>query len=211
MLLEKDKNFIHEVYGTQDENSLLHIAVQSDNFYAIQKIISMGSEINSVDIFGCTPLHYACDDDDIEVVELLINNGADIFIKDNEGLSAIHWAVMGGSSIIFDYLVELGCNPSETANDMRTVIHIAMVAYRKDKIGLSMIRHILEKNNDLINTQDEYGDTALHDIADCDDVGIIDLLLEYGANKEILNNSQETPYSIAIEASCRRKVLSRLI
>ena len=75
--------------GTEDS---IHVAVVMGKIEAIQKHLSDGVDINSIDVKGLTPLHLSATFGYKEVTAFLIQAGADVNRKDENGNTSLDWA-----------------------------------------------------------------------------------------------------------------------
>ena len=91
------------------ELSLLHCAVQGGNTSIINKLSSLGLDIDSRNGgFNCTPLMCTAADGKQSAFEMLIQNGADISLKDYFHQNLLHFAAQGGDITIINKLLSLG-------------------------------------------------------------------------------------------------------
>jgi len=63
----------------------LSLAVQINNVYYVDFLLSRGAEINTEDYYGCSALHEACFNHFVEIISLLIQRGADISVENKNG------------------------------------------------------------------------------------------------------------------------------
>ncbi|KAF5583304.1 ankyrin repeat-containing protein [Fusarium subglutinans] len=67
--------------------------------------------INSVDVYGRTPLLYAAERGHVHTAEILLKEGANANIQDHSGATPLHWAVLRGHTRTFSLLIRGGANP----------------------------------------------------------------------------------------------------
>ena len=96
--------------------SLLHFAVQGRNTFIINKLISLGLDIDSRTNGGVTPLMAAAEQDKQNAFEILIQNGADPSLKIDNGCSLLHFAAQGGNTFIINKLLSLGLDIDSRTN-----------------------------------------------------------------------------------------------
>lgn len=91
-------------------NNLLILAIQSNDFVKVKKLIDDGYSVNSSDIILNTPLHAAIKTNNYKVTEYLIQNKANINAKSSEGYMPIHIAAMNNNYDICCLLLKQGIN-----------------------------------------------------------------------------------------------------
>jgi ankyrin repeat protein len=77
-------------------NISIHIAAIKGNVEAVKQHLSAGTDVNTKNKEGATPLHRAAYNGHIEIAELLISKGADVNAKDNAGGTPLHEAAIEG-------------------------------------------------------------------------------------------------------------------
>jgi len=78
-------------------------------------------------------------------------------------------------------------------------------------LGYLKIARYLIKKGTPPNLKNRYGQTALHIASDRQYVGIVKLLLAYGAEKTILDNNGNTPYDFIPKHSLSNRKLKKLL
>ena len=102
--------------------SLLHCAVQGGNLSIINKLSSLGLDIDSRNgRFNRTPLMCAAADGKQSAFEMLIQNGADPSLKDVFHQNLLHFASQGGDMTIINKLLclRLDIDSRSSPDDMR--------------------------------------------------------------------------------------------
>jgi acyl-CoA-binding protein len=84
--LKTNPTLIHEI--DQNQQTLLHWAVDGDNEAAVAYLIEQGSNVNAQDANGLTPLCYAAELDMGDMVDVLLKAGADPTIIGLDGQNA---------------------------------------------------------------------------------------------------------------------------
>ena len=98
IFLIKDRNYIgfKNLFENQNinvetkdekENSLLNLAVQSNNYDIVKFLLMKGATPNTSNIFQNTPLHYALTYHNYQIADLLIEAGADEKISNRFGVT----------------------------------------------------------------------------------------------------------------------------
>jgi transcription factor MBP1 len=159
-----------------------------------------------IDDDGHTALHWACAMGRIRVVKLLLSAGADIFKENKSGQTPLMRSVMFANNYDvrkFPELYELLHRSTlNVDNYNRTVFHhIVDVAMSKGKAHaaryymetlLSRLSDFPDELADVINFQDDDGETALTMAARCRSKRLVKLLLDHGADPKIANRDGKT-------------------
>ncbi|PFH52591.1 hypothetical protein AMATHDRAFT_139534 [Amanita thiersii Skay4041] len=155
----------------------------------------------AIDDDGHTALHWACAMGRIRVVKLLLTAGADIFKVNKSGQTALMRSVMFANNYDvrkFPELYELLHRSTLNIDNFnRTVFHhIVDVAMSKGKTHaaryymetvLNRLSDYPKELADVINFQDEDGETALTMAARCRSKRLVKLLIDHGADPKIMN------------------------
>ena len=103
------------------DRSLLHHAAMNDDSKMLMYILKHRyySNINKVDIHGCTALLHACSaSKSTKTIELLLRQGADKRAKENMGRSMLHCAAMNGDSTILRYILKHHYYDNDSINEV---------------------------------------------------------------------------------------------
>lgn len=167
----------------------------------------------TIDDDGHTALHWACAMGRLRVVKLLLTAGADIFKVNHAEQTALMRSVMFSNNYDVRKFPELyQLLHRSTLNidkNNRTVFHhIADVALTKGKTHaaryyMETILHHLEdfpqELEDVINFQDEEGETALTLAARARSKRLVRALLDHGADPKIANRDNKTAEDYILE------------
>ena len=88
------------------------VAVRSNNYELVKKLIEYRVYINFQDKYGNTALIYASRQGNKEICNLLINYGADINIQNKYGHTALNHAIIFGSTELSSLLIKSGTDIS---------------------------------------------------------------------------------------------------
>jgi transcription factor MBP1 len=167
----------------------------------------------AIDDDGHTALHWASAMGRIRVVKLLLTAGADIFKVNRAGQTALMRSVMFANNYDvrkFPDLYELLHRSTlNIDNNNRTVFHhIVDVAMSKGKTHaaryymetvLSRLSDYPRELADVINFQDEDGETALTLAARCRSKRLVKILIDHGANPKIRNKDGKSTEDYILE------------
>lgn len=167
----------------------------------------------AIDDDGHTALHWASAMGRIRVVKLLLTAGADIFKVNRAGQTALMRSVMFANNYDvrkFPDLYELLHRSTlNIDNNNRTVFHhIVDVAMSKGKTHaaryymetvLSRLSDYPRELADIINFQDEDGETALTLAARCRSKRLVKILIDHGADPKIRNKDGKSTEDYILE------------
>lgn len=167
----------------------------------------------AIDDDGHTALHWASAMGRLRIVKLLITAGAEIFKVNKAGQTALMRSVMFANNYDvrkFPELYELLHRSTlNIDNYNRTVFHhIVDVAMSKGKTHaaryymetvLNRLADYPKELADVINFQDEDGETALTMAARCRSKRLVKLLIDHGANPKIINNDGKSTEDYILE------------
>ncbi|KIY45949.1 apses-domain-containing protein [Fistulina hepatica ATCC 64428] len=166
-----------------------------------------------IDDDGHAALHWACAMGRIRIAKLLLSAGADVFKVNKAGQTALMRSVMFANNYDvrkFPELYELLHRSTlNIDNYNRTVFHhIVDVAMSKGKVHaaryymesiLNRLSEYPKELADVINFQDEDGETALTMAARCRSKRLVKLLLDHGADPKIMNNDGKSTEDFILE------------
>ncbi|KAG6833857.1 hypothetical protein H0H87_011791 [Tephrocybe sp. NHM501043] len=167
----------------------------------------------AIDDDGHTSLHWACAMGRIRIVKLLLTAGADIFKVNKAGQTPLMRSVMFANNYDvrkFPELYELLHRSTlNIDNYNRTLFHhIVDVAMSKGKSHaaryymetvLTRLADYPKELADVINFQDEDGETALTMAARCRSKRLVKILIDHGADPKIVNNDGKSTEDYIIE------------
>jgi len=129
----------------------------------LDKLLSLGCDLNVRDFSGFTPLHHCCtgsqDGDDISVTlkmaEKIIKAGADVNAKDRGGGTPLHEAVLANSYSFVQLLLENGADPYQECYEGVSPLSISHFRPKmKELIGKSYINKLKEEKKKSSNDHD---------------------------------------------------------
>jgi hypothetical protein len=167
----------------------------------------------AIDDDSHTSLHWACAMGRIRIVKLLLTAGADIFKVNKAGQTALMRSVMFANNYDvrkFPELYELLHRSTlNIDNSNRTIFHhIVDVAMSKGKTHaaryymetvLGRLADYPKELADIINFQDEDGETALTMAARCRSKRLVKILIDHGADPKIVNHDGKSTEDYILE------------
>jgi ankyrin repeat protein len=104
-LLRQDPQFLH--YRSIAGETVFHYLIVESDLDRASKLLEWGSDINTQDYFGATPLAHAVMLDYLDVVKWLVQHGAQLEPKNVNGETALAWATKNEKAAIFQFLISL--------------------------------------------------------------------------------------------------------
>ncbi|XP_055592372.1 uncharacterized protein LOC129744060 [Uranotaenia lowii] len=206
------------------ENAL-HLAVAMGATQCVVDVIKRNPDVNMKDDKGKTPLEYALKNGYYSIVHILVSysavinkydlhiaiksgkpqsdvcvgvllhNKADPNICDTHGQTPLHWAVIKRNLSCVQLLFQYGINPTKANAAGQTALHLAVKS--KDSEMVELILQYTEKLDGFINQKDKRGNTALHEAFAVEQLDIMYVLIENGADPKCLNTKKQTPLEYA--------------
>ncbi|PMD29241.1 ankyrin [Hyaloscypha variabilis F] len=209
-------------------NNLLHVRAKRykvdkvDDVF-IQKLLEYGVPVNAKNNQGMTPLHCHLEDwdynalrnsiskhiderfyerDEIPLLNLFRKNNqvVDINAIDLDGLTLLHLAALRSETRLF-YLIEDSGDPTIVTKKGRNLLHIAARARQANLVG-----YLCERYPTMVNQQDKYGRTPLHDACTSGQPDSVRLLLNSGADITIIDKDKKTALHACAEFSNELKL-----
>lgn len=173
----------------------LHYAVKYNQFKFAELLISRGAKTDLADENGYIPIHLGVEETlgDVKILELLSKN-ADINTLKKDDKSLLHLLIeKQGDLKNFIWLIEKGANIHAVDKDSCNILHFAAQFGRTD-----IVQYLIDHGvNEIINNQDNNGNTALHYSVAGGFYDITKLLLRNDANVNIKNYDFELPIHFA--------------
>ncbi|KAJ3324166.1 transcriptional regulator swi6 [Blyttiomyces sp. JEL0837] len=197
---ERYKSFLMAIFLNEDPNHVPDILTQPT--------LPPDFDIDMViDDQGHTPLHWAAALARINILKLLVAKGASVTRTNYNGESALVRAVLVTNNYdnqsFKSLLPILSDTVPLTDNKNRTVLHHIMLTanikgrVQSSKYYLDRLIDFCSRNNinfkSLVDLQDKNGDTALNVAARIGNRGLIEILIQAGANSEIENSAGLKP------------------
>jgi ankyrin repeat protein len=210
-------------------------AVDARSFHRdYQRHVTAEGRPKSLDSGGFTPLLYAARENCIACVEVLLESGADIDLADPDGVSPLHLAIMNANWDVAKRLIEAGADvdqwdiygaaPLFTAVGQRTRVDggRASIDPPNEASGLDVVRLLLQRganpNMQLFfrpanarGSTNTRGSTPLIRAATNNDLEVVQLLLEHGADATLYMADRQTPIHAVLAGRASEKDALELI
>mmetsp|Transcript_31599 Transcript_31599/g.55837 ORF Transcript_31599/g.55837 Transcript_31599/m.55837 type:complete len:252 (+) Transcript_31599:65-820(+) len=137
----------------------LHLAVLSNSFAELQKLLNLGANVHSEDNQFSTALHVAAKMGRTEMVKMLAERGADVNAIAKLGYRPLHEAVEAGHTDTMETLVSLRADLNAAASCGTTPLHMC---YKKPEMAKAVaiamgLKADLEVKDDFGKTPGERG------------------------------------------------------
>jgi len=204
----------------------LKTAIEDDNIDIVKLFISKNADVNEKEIHGDTPLIGASRKGNLNIVKLLIENGAVVNTQDSNGITPLILATYKGFEDVVEILLDKGADVNARSNYGDSLMYAAEKGhfniakiliskgakidtdhvYPNGNSSSSFDKAITFKNYNiaelLINKLDK-GDKIdkwfMYAVAFCDNVDIVKLLIDNGANWNRLTKKNKSALDLAIE------------
>ncbi len=152
--------------------------------------------INMTNQSGDTPLHLACKNNNPDIVKLLLNNGAKLDIKNNKGITPLGLACINENIDIVNLLVD-----KMYKGKIEEEFKFACEYNNKRKV------EVLLKSNAKSIISEKVLNMELFKTVVSENIDIVDLLLQNGANVNARDKTERTPVFWAINENILLKLI----
>lgn len=170
--------------------SALHIAVMSNQFEVIRRLLLAGADISVKDDYDDnTPLHLASSGGHEKMVQLLLNENAKIYPVTKNGDTPLHYAANNGHVATVRTLVHAEADAKAANNRGWTALHYAACGGHVSTVELLLL-HGVEAA-----TMTTSNNTALHFAAQKGHAEVVHALLEYVERAYLLEGFEQVGQS----------------
>ncbi|KAF8541113.1 hypothetical protein BDD12DRAFT_683950, partial [Trichophaea hybrida] len=175
----EEKSHVKMPPAADFRNNMLHTATRMQYSWAVEALISAGTEKEAC-LLDKTPLLMSAETGDVATAEVLLRKGARIDAKDNKEQTALLLAATKGHDAMVSLLVNSGANKKERDGNGRTALHNAAVNGQDSTVLLLVKTMGTDKE-----AKDSKKWTSLHHAASNGQDSTVRLLVEtLGADKE---------------------------
>ena len=162
---------------------------------AVRALLQRQSNPNTPSGDGTTPLHWAVQHDDVEMVDLLLKAGADAKTANRYGATSLYVACQNGNAAVVERLLKAGADANAALPEGETAL---MTAARTGKVETVKL---LLAHGATASAQEKWrGQTALMWAAAENHTGVVQTLIEAGADLKVRSNGGFTPLLFAVRA-----------
>uniref|UniRef100_A0AAT9UR03 Ankyrin repeat containing protein n=1 Tax=Apapanepox virus TaxID=3049969 RepID=A0AAT9UR03_9POXV len=175
--------------GYNKHSNILCSVSRRGHIRMIKYLLDIGMNVNIKDTsyLRNTPLHRAVIKNHIEIVDMLISYGAIVDAKNRIGNTPLMYA---SNPCIVKLLLEKGADPNTSNDNGFTPLHTAVNTHSLETTSILLSYGVT------VDAKDYEGNTPLMYGLSYPDV--VKLLLQKGANPNVVNNKGHTPLKIAM-------------
>lgn len=174
--------------SNENKTSTIFDFIAQNETEKLRHLIEKGQvHVNTKNERDWTLLHAAAQEEKIVTVKMLFENGADVNAVDKLGMTPLHHAVIAENIQVISLLLDKGANVNARSNH-GTPLHTAAGARNCELIKL---------------LHEDETDDAEFDAVKINNIQVIQLLLENGADVNAKNDDGFTPYDLASSAEVR--------
>jgi uncharacterized protein len=161
----------------QSLGDALHAAIRAGNLDEVKRLVFAGTDVNSPDALGSTPLVIAAWFGNTEIVSFLLVHGALVNVSRPEDRSTpLQSAVLAGQADTVKLLLAAGARLDTRYSNNQTVLHLAAARGNAQIVDLLLASHVN------IGWADVDGNTALDTAVLHDRLQVASLLIAGGAD-----------------------------
>jgi ankyrin repeat protein len=177
--------------ATEPDSRLLDAARRGDAA-AVRQLLNQKADVHSKAPDGSTALHWAVERDDAESAAALLAKGADANAANLHGATPLYLACLNGSAAMIDRLLKAGADPNLSSPEGETPLMTVARTGRQDAVKLLLTRGV-----DVNRKEAWRGQTALMWAAAEGHAGVVEQLIEFGADHRARSNGGFTPLLFA--------------
>ncbi|WP_353282647.1 ankyrin repeat domain-containing protein [Wolbachia endosymbiont (group A) of Pogonocherus hispidulus] len=171
---------------------LHHSAVFFGSDDIAEYLIREGANVDAKNKDGNTPLHLAAEKGKADIAKILLKHNADVNARSNWRMTALHYAVGSGELDIVKCLIKNGTDVNAKNEDGYTPLHLVA-----KEGGRADIAKVLLKHNADVNARSNWRMTALHYAIICENLAIVEFIVEKGADINARDRNNNTPLHFA--------------
>ena len=197
-----------DVNATNNENeSALLVACQKGNLHTINILLDSGADPSIASTEGNTCLHYAVDGRcSKKVLQAIIDIGADVNATNKEGVTALMVACKKGNVDATYVLLQAGADLRIADCNGNTCMHHAIVCWCNKETIQAMINHGAD-----VNATNQDSVTSLVLACQIRNEVVIKVLLDAGADPNIVSSKGNTSLHAAVLGGCSKEALQKII
>ena len=226
---ELSEKFLHHDVGTEISWIQLHAACYQENIQHVQCLLDAHTDVDHNSSAGYTPLHIAVSKSNVDLVTLLLDQDVNVNCVTIDGKTPLHIAADKGDENIIQKLLTHKADPSLKDSPGNTSLHLAVRVkevkpiIRKTgaskistfpapyhKCSIETVQAIIDHGVD-VNAVNNTGQTPLW-LACCDgQVDFVKILLDTGADTNIIDKYGDSCLHAAMHGHCSTEVIQKIL
>ncbi|XP_017494703.1 PREDICTED: 26S proteasome non-ATPase regulatory subunit 10-like [Rhagoletis zephyria] len=177
-----------------DDRNPLHRAASAGQINLVRQLLETTNGVYPIDLpdsLGWTPLIIAASAGHREVVAYLVERGANVQAVTANSQSALHFACGKGHLEVVKLLVDNGC-PLNTRDRFGYTPFIRAVLANREAV-VEYLLTVSKAGKIDLDGKDKLGNSALHIACEEENLRMVQLLLEAGADVKATNGEGRTP------------------
>lgn len=174
------------------------MAILDNNIGELKKLIKNGEELTTTDNRKRSPLHLAAAIGADEIVKILLQAGVRVNIRDSDCLTPLHRACRSNQENVVVILLKNGAEANAKDKNWVTPLHICAA-----NNALECAKELLPHLNNVVDTADRSGATALHHAVFNINCDLITFLLANKCNPNAVDKQECRPlhYAAAVDST----------
>jgi ankyrin repeat protein len=184
-LISVDGDAVH--LTRNDGKTALHYAVLGKHKFLVQLLIQFGADINHSSITVGTPVHLAINNNLIDILEYLLGHDMSQVNID----IGLNYAVAKSDLEMVNMLIAKNANVNYFSQNVDPALFLAVKSR-----NISIASVIIENGANVNHKVSISGNTAIHNAVSNNDIAMTELLIQYGADVDAMNNLGSTPLGL---------------
>ena len=174
--------------------SALMVAAKKGRLSLARSLVEAGADVNAITDTNGTPFMFAILGNSQQVAQWLMDQGADVNTVGSNGWTALTIAAAKGNVPLLQWLIKQGAD-----TQVRDVYRFTPLMRSVDNGYVEAAAVLLSLVETDVNARDEYDNTPLHHAVSVGNIPMVNLLLEHGADPNIVNRDGDSPLELARE------------
>ena len=179
--------------ASNGKNALM-VASKKGDLPLVKSLIAAGADIDERTQTNGTAFMFAVLGNRRQIAEWLLAKGADIQVIGSNGWTALTLAAAKGHTDMLQWLIDMGAE-TQIRDVYRYTPFMRAVENGQDSVAVLLAN--LPGTD--VNAQDEYDNTPLHHAVSANDIAMVRLLMQHGADPDMANRDGATPVMLAAD------------